>query len=143
MVEKKKRERLYSITDVGISRTKQSFLEECDINRILAQYARTGLLTHVRERPGFYVDVSDMPDYRSALDAVKQAEDLFLRLPSKTRVRFNNDPALFLDFCNDPDSEAEMRDLGLLPPVEVPVVAEPVATPPPADKPVKGASDDQ
>ncbi len=112
----------------GKGRTKQSFKDECDIHRILSSYARTGLLTHVAARPGYYADVADMPDYRSALDAVKSAEGLFMALPAVTRSRFENDPAKFLDFCSDSENEAELRELGLLPPEGAPeVVPEAVA----------------
>ncbi len=106
----------------GAGRTKQSFKDECDIHRILSNYARTGLLTHVAARPGYYADVAEMPDYRSALDAVKSAEALFMALPAVTRSRFENDPAKFLDFCADSENESEMRELGLLPPEGAPEV---------------------
>lgn len=124
-----------------VSRTKQSHKDECDIHKILSQYSRTGLLTHVAERPPFYVDVSGMPDYRSALNAVKEAEELFMELPAKTRSEFDNDPAVFLDFCNDPQNEDKMRELGLLPRHE----AQPVADSPPPEAPPASdsAADDQ
>lgn len=110
--------------DTGPGLTKQSFKDQCDIHKILSQYARTGRLTHVSSRPSMFIDVSDLPDYRSALQNVKEAEVLFMSLPSATRLQFKNDPAVFLDFCTDPENEGELRELGLLPPDDIPAVEE-------------------
>ena len=114
---------------------KQSFKEECDINNILARYAATGLLTPVQQTPGFFVDVSDVGDYREALDNVIQAQALFMQLPAVIRARFENDPAAFLDFASDPTNEDQMREMGLLPPL-------PAEEPPtPAPEPAAGEQD--
>lgn len=99
-------------------RTKQSFKAECDIHTILKQFKRTGLVNHLEKRPPQFLDLTEVPDYRTALNAVKDTEELFYRLPAKTRARFENDPALFLDFAVDPANESELRDLGFLPPLE-------------------------
>lgn len=109
---------------------KQSFKEECDINNILAQYAKTGLLTPVTSRPPMFVDVSDVGDYRTALENVRTARDLFMQLPATIRATFDNDPATFLDFASDPDNEDELREMGLLPPIpaEEPTAAVEPAT---------------
>jgi len=124
---------------------KQSFKDECDVNKILARYAKTGLLTPVTSRSPAFVDVSSVGDYRSALENVRSAKALFMELPSGIRSEFQNDPAEFLDFCTDPDSEDRMRELGLLPALdpEPPVVVpDAVVEPPPpelgvADPPVE------
>lgn len=97
---------------------KQSFRKECDINRIVANFAKTGLLTPVETRPAMFIDVSNVTDYRTALDNVRMAEDLFMELPAITRAKFENDPATFLDFASDAENDDEMRKLGLLPPLE-------------------------
>lgn len=99
--------------DDSPSLTKQSFKDECDINRIMSKWEKTGVIDHVRQIQGQYGDFTDVKDYRSALDAVIQAQDAFDGFPAELRARFSNDPALFLDFVQDPSNMEEMIKLGL------------------------------
>lgn len=123
----------------GRTRTKQSEAKATNINTIVAQYDRTGLLPQ-DGREALYADVADAPDYRTALDLIKQAEELFMGIPAAVRARFENDPAVFLDWTSDPDNRSEMVEMGLIEkpePVVPPVV--PPATPavvPAAEPPV-------
>lgn len=98
----------------GESRTKQSFKNECDINRILRQFYRTGLVSHVSKRQGYYGDFIGAGTYHDALNLIHEARDMFLELPAKIRAEFDNDPAKFLDFVHDPENEEQMREMGLL-----------------------------
>lgn len=95
------------------SLTKQSFRDECDINNILRQFNVTGQLPSGSVQPQ-YGDFSGITDYQSALNAVMAAQDSFLELPAKLRARFDNDPAVFLDFVSDEANRDEMKALGLL-----------------------------
>jgi phage internal scaffolding protein len=95
------------------SRTKQSFRDECDINNILRQFNVTGQLPIDGVQPQ-YGDFSGITDYQSALNAVMSAQDSFLALPAKVRARFDNDPALFVDFASDEANRDELKALGLL-----------------------------
>jgi phage internal scaffolding protein len=95
------------------SLTKQSFRDECDINNILRQFNVTGQLPAGSVQPQ-YGDFSGITDYQSALNAVMAAQDSFLELPAKLRARFDNDPAIFLDFVSDEANKDEMKALGLL-----------------------------
>ncbi len=95
------------------SRTKQSFRDECDINYILRQFNVTGQLPIGSVQPQ-YGDFSGITDYQSALNAVMAAQDSFLQLPAKVRARFDNDPALFVEFASDEANKDEMKALGLL-----------------------------
>lgn len=97
----------------GESRAKQSMKDECDINGIVERYARSGLVTHLAKGQPRYLDVSEMTDYRAALDQVERVGEFFAGLPAKLRSRFHNDPAAFLDFMSDPENVEEIRDLGL------------------------------
>lgn len=114
----------------GPTRTKQSEAKATNINTIVAQYDRTGVLP-TDGRQALFADVADAPDYRTALDLIRNAEELFMDIPATVRARFENDPAVFLDFTSDPDNRAEMVEMGLLEapePVVVPVV-EPAIVP--------------
>lgn len=95
------------------SRTKQSFRDECDINNILRQFNVTGQLPIGSVQPQ-YGDFSGITDYQSALNAVMAAQDSFLALPAKLRAKFDNDPALFVEFASDEANKDEMKALGLL-----------------------------
>lgn len=99
-------------------RTKPEFKESCDINHILSRYVNTGQIP-IHQKPPLYGDFSEVKDYRESLNLLIEAENNFNDLPSKIRKRFDNDPAKFLEFMDNPDNEAEMRELGILPPVDV------------------------
>lgn len=109
--------------DTGPSMTKQSHKDECDINRIMSKYQKTGIITHVAKYAARYGEASDI-DYQTALNTVMEAQQMFADLPSTVRKRFDNDPAEFLQFVSDPGNVEEMRQLGL---VEVPT--EPIPIP--------------
>lgn len=98
----------------GESRTQQSFKKDCDIQNILKNVGRTGLLSHANTRPRRFEDLVGASDYHTALNSVIAANAAFSSLPAALRSRFANDPHKFLEFCDDPKNEAEMRELGLL-----------------------------
>ncbi len=123
--------RVRPVIETGKVGAKQSFKDEVDINNILAQYVRTGLLTPVQSRPPIFVDVTEVGDYRTALEHVSLAQEMFMELGSEIRAEFDNDPALFLDFCTEEGNEGRMRELGLLP--ELPLEAAPAAEPAPPE----------
>lgn len=106
--------------------TQQCFKKECDINHILAQYQKTGLVHHVNTYQGRYDDVTGDVDFQTALNTLKSAEDCFMSLPSGIRKRFDNNPAEFLSFVTNPDNADEVVELGL----GVTRPAEPAASPP-------------
>jgi len=97
----------------GVSRTQQHFKDECDINYILRKFNVTGQLPLNGVQPQ-YGDFSGITDYQSALNAVMAAQDSFLALPAKIRARFQNDPALFVEFASDEANKDELKALGLL-----------------------------
>lgn len=100
------------------SLTQQHMAEECDINYIVERFGVTGQLPVAPSYTPTYGDFTGVADYRQALDAVRAADDAFMALPAKIRERFDNDPALFVDFCSstDPDVRSEAIELGLIPP---------------------------
>jgi phage internal scaffolding protein len=95
------------------SRTQQQFRDECDINHILERFNITGQLPVAGLQPE-YGDFSGITDYQSALNAVMAAQDSFLELPARIRARFDNDPALFVDFASDEANRDELKAMGLL-----------------------------
>lgn len=93
-------------------RTKQSFKAECDINNIVARYTRDRFIAHVNRAEPRFLDVSEIGDFRQAVDQVRAASRFFEGLPAKVRSRFGNDPARFLDEAGRLTRD-ELRELGL------------------------------
>lgn len=135
--------------NINPSLTKQAFQKECDINTIMAKYQKTGLIDHNNSVQGRYGDFITSHDYQSALDEIHLISDAFASLPSSVRSRFENDPAAFLDFTQNPENTAEMRELGLMVPEPIPTVepapladpslVAPIATAEPLPKAPDGA----
>lgn len=107
-----KKERVQLVNEED-SLTKQSFQNECNINSIMKKWERSGVLPHSRSSQPCYGDFSNVTDFQSALNAVSDAQDVFMQLPAQLRARFDNDPACFLDFVDNPSNMEEMISLGL------------------------------
>lgn len=95
------------------TRTKASMAEECNINKIMAKYQKFGTLPPSNDT-GRFGDFTKVGDYHSAMNAVVEAQQQFMELPSSLRKRFANDPALLLEFLSDPDNYDEAVRLGLV-----------------------------
>jgi phage internal scaffolding protein len=116
------------------SMTKQSFKAECDINNIVRDFTPQYMaeLTMMNLQSGKYQDLPDQTDYQMALEQLRQTDEAFASLPAKIRARFDNDPAQFLEFFQNPDNQQEMIDLGL---------AFDTRPPPPPEEPSKATGD--
>jgi len=101
-----------SFETTGDSRTKQSFKNECDVNNILKNYNKTGVMPE-NFNPGEYRDL-DGTDYQEYMQTVASANSMFEELPSALRKRFKNDPAQLLSFVHDDKNVEEAHKLGLL-----------------------------
>jgi len=102
----------------GPSLTRQEFKDECDLQKILARFSASPEgLEALQKARGFvesrFEDVSGFVDFRTALEQVKRADEAFMQLPAAVRTRFDNDPALFLDFVDDPKNVDELVQMGL------------------------------
>lgn len=95
------------------SKTVQDYKDEVDINNIVQRAMVTGELPRANRTP-VYADVSEVPDYQTALGIVQKARDLFSSLPSKTRAMFNNDPVGMMEWLQDPKNLGQAVDLGLI-----------------------------
>lgn len=103
----------------GPSRTQQNFKDECDINRILDRWTRTGSLGNENVKQPQYGDFTGVGDYHSICNNGIFARDSFSSLPDNIRKRFGNDPAELLSFLDDPKNRDEAEKLGLIKPVLV------------------------
>lgn len=121
--------RVHPDLDLNDQITKQSMAKECDIDYILNQYQRTGVMTHVNPITPTYEDLPSEYDYQSAINTIMQAEAAFAELPAAVRDHFANDPARYLDAFNDENRADELRSLGLLKPAPAAPAAPPEPSP--------------
>lgn len=131
---KKRTPRKHSIVFTQPTLTQQNFADETNINKIMAQFRKTGLIEHVNKHQGHYGDYSEPIDFQAALNLVNEAERMFLSLPADIRKHFNNNPDEFLTFTSDPANREKMGEMGLLDP-------NPNYVPPKDEKPAKEHSD--
>ena len=93
----------------GPSMTHQSMAPECDINTIMRKYERDCIIAHRNTYEGHCGDFTDLPqDYQASLNAVIEAQDMFLTIPARIRKRFDNAPALFPECVSDPQKQHEL-----------------------------------
>lgn len=94
------------------SMTKQSFKDECNINKIMDKFQRTGALNHYAKHAPDYGDATHT-ELADAMNIVANAETMFEELPASLRKKFENDPEKFLEFVQDEKNAEEMIKLGL------------------------------
>ncbi len=92
-------------------RTKQSFRDETDINKILHRAQKAGTLSHLQAYEGTYSDFADF-DFLEAQLQMTQGREVFDALPSELRNEFKNSSAAFFAHVNDPINAAK-DDYGL------------------------------
>lgn len=97
----------------GPSLTVQSMTEDADINVMMKRFGVTGKMPENLRIPTFG-DFTQVGDFRSALNAVAEAQENFMLLPADLRAKFQNDPQLFLEFASDERNRTQMQELGLL-----------------------------
>lgn len=97
----------------GVSRTKQSFADDCDVNSIVRRWKATGVLDHVMNEAPRYGDFSTQTDYQEALTRINAAQANFERLPAELREVHGNDPGEFIKWAHDPEKREELEAAGL------------------------------
>jgi hypothetical protein len=96
----------------GEGMTEQSHKKQCDMNYILRNYQKTGLITHAKKYQGQYDDVT-VQDFNDAMLIIDKATNMYAELPANIRERFNG-PVDFIKFTNNPGNAEEMKRLGIL-----------------------------
>lgn len=123
---------LYATQNEEESLTQQSDKDDCDINIIMERYGKTGQVPQLLDK-GMPGDFTAVTDYRTALDALKAADDTFAQVPAKIRAEFKNDPAEFIRFVENPANQEKIYEMGLAErpkPPNNPVVPVPVTPAP-------------
>lgn len=100
------------------SLAQQHFAEEVDINNIMSRLMKTGLLADslgISNRQAIFGDFSSGESFTEHMIRVTKVTQAFSELPAELRGRFNNDPAMCIDFMSGPANLEECVKLGLLP----------------------------
>ncbi len=98
-------------------RTKQSFKDETDINKILKRAQKSGTISHLNQYQSRYGDFSGF-DFFEAQLKLSQGGEIFDALPVEIKREFNQSPAQFFEFVNDPANADRVQKL-------LPALAEP------------------
>ena len=132
-------------------RTKSQFKDECDINKIMDKFHKTGLISHTAKYAPQYGDALSIDELHEAKFKIAEANTMFEELPSPWRKKFENIEN-FLEFVGDPKNEEEMREMGLLPKNDAETAStddkpKPTETPKPSakdeEKETKGDTDEK
>jgi hypothetical protein len=94
--------------------TEQSHADEANINKIIARHGmdmiqRVAAMT----TPEYLMDDIPTNDFQEAMLIVTKAQQTFEQLPSDTRKKFNNSPAEFIDYIQNPENEESLVTMGL------------------------------
>lgn len=95
------------------SLTKQSMMDECDINMIMKRAERAGLSTRLDQyAPDVqFGDVSEVGDFGKAQERILAGERIFAALTADDRDRFRNDPARFFEWAQAPENEEAVYEM--------------------------------
>lgn len=92
----------------------QAHKKEVDINAIVKRHGVDLIAKTQKLQSADYVmdDISGN-DFQEAMMKVTKAQQTFEQLPSTVRKQFNNSPAEFMDFVQNPDNGEALVSMGL------------------------------
>lgn len=96
------------------SLTEQAHVKELDVNQIVKRHSKD-LIQKANELMTSQFSMDNLPgnDFHEAMQIVQKASKSFTSLPSQVRKQFNNSPAQFLDFVQNPANTDAMVAMGL------------------------------
>lgn len=97
----------------GACKTQQDKFEETDINKILARYGAKEAAQIRPEKEPLFGDFTDAVDYTRQMQRVAEAQEMFMRLPTKVRDLANQDPARLIELVSDEANHEVLKAAGL------------------------------
>lgn len=94
--------------------TDQSFKDMTDINNIMEQYVKTGLLPNYSSTPLLYIDDTMKPSFEEAHAGITYARQRFDLLPTALKQELNNDYRKFQSWIENPDNAHRAEQFGLI-----------------------------
>lgn len=94
--------------------TDQSAKKMTDINNIMLQYSKTGLLPVQKEKLARYIDNTKIMPLEEAHALIQGAKQQFMELPAQLRKLMDNDPTKLVSFIQDPENKEILLKHGIL-----------------------------
>lgn len=91
-------------------RTKQSYKDSCDINKLLEKGAKTGSLSHLEKHGAIYGDFADL-DFEQVQLQLAEGIQIFNELPAEIKKEFNQNPGEFYEFVANPENSDRLPQL--------------------------------
>lgn len=98
---------------LSTSKTHQSFLKETNINTIMRNYSKTGILGSLNKPTPIYGDFSDI-DFQTEQLKVVKTQTAFDQLPQKLKEKFQNSPQKLINYLKDPKNKEEAIKLNII-----------------------------
>lgn len=119
-----------ALTCLDKSLAVQEMTDDCDINRIVETWVKTGIAPQ-SSLEALSGDFSQVDDYRTMLDKINRAKREFMTLDADTRSYFKNDPANLISALDDPTQTSKLIEFGIkkAPPAPVSVPAVDAGSP--------------
>lgn len=96
----------------GPSRTKQSFKDSADINKMLKKAQTHGSIEHLKKYPeAVYGEFDGDFDLLTAQERIKRANEIFADAPSEVRREFGNNALAFVQWAGNPENNDKLREL--------------------------------
>lgn len=102
--------------DQGV--TIQAESDATNIHRIMANYGRTQELTHIAANMPTFGDFTNSPSMQEALNQIIAGKEEFMKLPADVRAHCKNDPAVFIEFIEDPANRELHLEFNLVTPTK-------------------------
>jgi phage internal scaffolding protein len=93
--------------------TEQCHRQSCDMHHIMKKHQETGLINHVNQYKGRYDEMPNDLQFHDAMNVIATANSMFESVPSHIRAEFDNSPALFIKFMQDPQNKDQIEKMGL------------------------------
>lgn len=93
--------------------TDQSYKKHCDINNVVGQFLKTGIMPTSTKIPQ-YGDFSDVATLEDTFLTVNEAREAFYQLPATIRKLIDNDPSKLELFIKNPENKEICLKFGLL-----------------------------
>ena len=93
--------------------TEQHHKDRVNIHTIMRKYEKTGILEHVSQYKGEYMNLAGRPEFHEAMNIIAEAQQMFETVPAEIRKKFGNDPAEYVEFMQNPENRDKIEALGL------------------------------
>jgi len=121
--------------------TEQAHAKTADINEIVRRHGANAFhrqYVEMLQSGAMRFDDVTGNDFQEASVIIAKAQQSFGQLPAELRAKFENNPAKFLDFVQNPDNGPALIDMGLAsPPAPEPVIRVEVTNPVPDPAPAE------